>query len=85
MSEIDFGSVNEVSELLDEVRAHLAWRKSVGKGIKESTFGMYAVASSRFVERLRNGMDFQSVTIRRARKFMKDDRAEIERRMRGRK
>jgi hypothetical protein len=85
MTEIDFGSVNAVSDLLKEVEAHLAWRASVGKKIQETTFGMYSAANTRLVQHLRAGKDFQSVTIRRVRKFIKEDRREIERRTRGRR
>lgn len=77
--------VNVLRDLRREVEAHLKWREDMGKKILPTTFGMYAVNNRHFVDRLRGGGEFQSSTIRRARKFMKDDRAEIERRMRGRK
>lgn len=73
-------TVNILKQLRREVEEHLAWRKAGGKEIKATTFGVYAVANRHFYARLKDGREFQSSTIRAVRKFIKDDRAEIERR-----
>ena len=65
--------MNEQSELLAEIEAFLPQC-----GIRETTFGRKAVNDGKFVQRLRDNANVTVATLDKARAFIRDELARLE-------
>lgn len=68
-----------LSDLIQEIDAHLAWREGQGHKLAETTFGLRAANDGKLVGRLRGGNGITVATMQAIQKWIAADRAELTR------
>jgi len=63
-----------LSDLIQEIDAHLAWRKARGHELAETTFGRFAANDGKLVGRLRAGGGITVSTMQSIQKWIAEDR-----------
>lgn len=66
-----------ISHLITEIEAHLAWRKSTGRPIAETTLGRLAANDGKLVKRLRAGGQLTVAKAASVRDWMRKDRRAV--------
>lgn len=66
-----------LSDLIDEIDAHLAWRAAQNHALAETTFGLRAVDDGKLMSRLRAGRQITVDKMQRIRSWIAADRAAI--------
>ncbi len=67
-----------LTDLINTIEAHLAWRNAQDQKLAETTFGMKAVRDSKLMARLRGGSSINVKTMQAIHDFIAEDRRAVE-------